>query len=203
MKIYRSAHFLFNKKNIPYLIAGLGNPGKKYLDTRHNIGFEMLDAIAAAYDVKIKKIKFKALIGEGIIGGKKVILAKPQTFMNLSGESIREIKTYYNIPNEKIIVIFDDTALETGKIRIRAKGGAGGHNGASNIIYNLKSEDFPRIRIGIGSPADSKIDYVLGKLSKREIQLLISAAEKMPGIIKCAIAEGIDKAMNFYNADTV
>ncbi|NLB80777.1 MAG: aminoacyl-tRNA hydrolase [Clostridiaceae bacterium] len=198
MKTYPLAHYLFNIKK-PYLIVGLGNPGEKYLDTRHNIGFEMLDVVSSAYGIKVSKIKFKALIGQGKINGKDVILAKPQTFMNLSGESVSAIARYYQIPPERIIVIFDDAWLDIGKIRIRAKGSSGGHNGMGNIIYHLKSENFPRIRIGIGQPHHEIIDYVLGKLTKEEVALFIETAKQVPDIIKTILIKGIDAAMNCYN----
>ncbi|MDR0406403.1 MAG: aminoacyl-tRNA hydrolase [Clostridiales bacterium] len=185
----------------PYLIAGLGNPGKKYVDTRHNAGFEMLDALAAAKDIRVTKIKFKALTGEGSIGGNSVILAKPQTFMNLSGESVGEIAAYYKIPPERIIVIYDDVSLAAGRLRIRSKGSAGGHNGMKNIIYHLKSDEFPRIRVGVGAPErDGLIDYVLGKFSKDEIEKLTEIAKIMPNIVETLLTDGIDAAMNQYNA---
>ncbi len=198
MKIYPFPRFSF-KKGEPYLIAGLGNPGKKYIDTRHNVGFDMLDVVASHSDIKVSKIKFKALIGEGSVAGQSAVLAKPQTFMNLSGESIREIAAYYKIPPEKIIVIYDDVSLDVGRIRIRPKGSAGGHNGMKSIIYQLKSEDFPRVRIGIGAPSDGLVDYVLGKFSKDEIITLTQIAKQMPEIIETLITGGVDEAMNKYN----
>lgn len=202
MKIYQLARFL-SKDNLdlPYLIAGLGNPGKKYIDTRHNVGFDMLDVIASANGIKVSKVKFKALIGVGKIKGRDVILAKPQTYMNLSGESIREIAQYYKIPPERIIIIYDDIALELGRIRIRKKGSAGGHNGMKNIIYHLKTEDFPRIRIGVGAP-DSQEDiknYVLDKFSKTDISVLTNVAKDMPAVVNTIIEHGMDTAMNKYN----
>ncbi len=198
MKIYQLARFSSKIKE-PYLIAGLGNPGKKYLDTRHNIGFDMLDTVASFNSIKVSKIKFKALIGEGKIGGENVVLVKPQTFMNLSGESIREIAAYYKIPPDKIIIIYDDVSLEVGRVRIRPKGSAGGHNGMKNIIFQLKTDEFPRVRIGIGQPSAELIDYVLGKFSKEEVKTLIELAKQMPEIIETIIKSGIDDAMNRYN----
>ncbi|MDD3765567.1 MAG: aminoacyl-tRNA hydrolase [Eubacteriales bacterium] len=202
MKIYRFPRFL-SKNNLdsPYLIAGLGNPGKKYIDTRHNVGFDMLDVIASANGIKVSKIKFKALFGVGKIKGKDVILAKPQTYMNLSGESIREIAHYYKIPPEQIIIIYDDVAIDLGRIRIRKKGSAGGHNGMKNIIYHLKTEDFPRIRIGVGGPGSQEdiSDYVLGRFSKKEIAVLTNTAKDMPAVIDAIIEYGMDSAMNKYN----
>ena len=183
-----------------YLIAGLGNPGLKYVNTRHNVGFEMLDTIASYYNIKVKKVKYKALIGEGEIGGERVILAKPQTYMNLSGESVREIAEYYKIPSENIIIVYDEAALPVGKIRIRPKGSSAGHNGIKSIIYQLKTEDFIRIRVGISSAGeDDMVNFVLGKLSKDEVKQLVEIAKQMPDIVKTIITSGYEKAMNLYN----
>ena len=135
-----------------FIIAGLGNPGSKYVNTRHNVGFEALDAVAAKYNITLKKEKFKGVFGEGTIEGEKVVLVKPQTFMNLSGECIRDFKNWYKVDNTEIIVIYDDVSLPLGKMRIRPKGSAGGHNGIKSIIYQTGSEVFPRIKIGVGSP---------------------------------------------------
>ena len=156
-----------------YIIAGLGNPGRKYVGTRHNMGFEALDAVAAKYKIDIKKAKFNALYGEGTIEGEKVVLVKPQTFMNLSGEAIRQFKDWYKVDNSQIIIIYDDTSLPVGKMRIRPKGSAGGHNGIKSIIYQLNSDEFPRVKIGIGSPSNPDYDladYVLGKFTKEEVK---------------------------------
>lgn len=199
MKIYPLARFL-SKINEPFLIVGLGNPGKKYVDTRHNVGFEMLDVLAMANNFKVSKIKFKALIGEGKIGGENVILAKPQTYMNLSGESVREIATYYKIPAHKIIVIYDDISLSVGRIRIRPRGSAGGHNGMKNIIYHLKTDEFTRVRIGVGEPDQDIIEYVLGKFSKTDVAALTEIAKDIPNIIEMMITNGTEPAMNKYNS---
>ena len=133
-----------------YVIVGLGNPGKKYENTRHNMGFLAVDVLAEKYDIKVNKIKFKSLVGEGRIAGEKVVLAKPQTYMNLSGEAVREIVDFYKIEPQQLIVIYDDIDIDTGAIRIRKKGSAGTHNGMRNILYQIRTEDFPRIRVGIG-----------------------------------------------------
>ena len=199
MKIYPLARFL-SKLNEPFLISGLGTPGKKYVDTRHNVGFEMLDVLAMANGIKVSKIKFKALVGEGKIGGKNVVLAKPQTYMNLSGESIREIAAYYKIPPHKIIIIYDDISINTGRIRIRHKGSAGGHNGMKNIIYQLKTDEFPRLRIGVGEPDEDVVSYVLGRFSKTDIETLTEIAKEIPDIIEMMIVSGIETAMNKYNS---
>ena len=152
-----------------FVIAGLGNPGKKYENTRHNMGFLTIDKLAEKNNIKVNKIKHKALVGDGIISGQRVLLVKPQTYMNLSGESLREIVSYYNINLENMLVIYDDFDLEAGTLRIRKKGSAGSHNGMKSIIAQLKSQEFPRIRVGIGKSGglDWK-DFVIGKMGKQE-----------------------------------
>lgn len=185
-----------------YIIAGLGNPGRKYVGTRHNMGFEALDAVASKYKIDIKKAKFNAIYGEGNIEGEKVVLVKPQTFMNLSGESIREFKSWYKVENSQIIIIYDDVSLPVGKMRIRAKGSAGGHNGMKSIIYQLGSEDFPRIKIGVGSPENPDYDladYVLGKFSKAEVKELVQMAINTADAVGEIIKTGIEKAMSSFN----
>ena len=183
-----------------YIIVGLGNPGKKYENTRHNMGFIALDLIGEEYGIKIDKIKFKALVGEGRIAGQKVVLVKPQTFMNLSGQSVTEIMNFYKEDIEKLIVIYDDIDIPTGSIRIRKKGSAGTHNGMRNIVYLLGDDGFPRIRVGIGS--ETKIDlinYVTGGVSKKEKEPLEAALTNAAKAAVCIIEKGIDKAMNEYN----
>lgn len=185
-----------------YLIAGLGNPDKKYEATRHNIGFETIDLLAHKTGIKLNKIKHKAVLGDGIIAGEKVIIAKPQTYMNLSGESIRDIVNFYKIPVENVIVICDDINLETGRIRIRPKGSDGGHNGLKSIIYQLANDAFIRIRMGVGAPKHEDYnlaDYVLGKFSKEEIELLTPVAEKVTEAIELIIKEDVSRAMNKFN----
>ena len=185
-----------------YLIAGLGNPDKKYEATRHNIGFETIDLLAHKTGIKLNKIKHKAVFGDGIIAGEKVIVAKPQTYMNLSGESIRDIVNFYKIPVENVIVICDDIKLETGRIRIRPKGSDGGHNGLKSIIYQLANDGFIRIRMGVGAPKHEDYnlaDYVLGKFSKEEIELLTPVAEKVTQAVELIIKEDVSRAMNKFN----
>lgn len=185
-----------------YLIAGLGNPDKKYEATRHNIGFETIDLLAHKTGIKLNKIKHKAVLGDGIIAGEKVIVAKPQTYMNLSGESIRDIVNFYKIPVENVIVICDDINLETGRIRIRPKGSDGGHNGLKSIIYQLANDGFIRIRMGVGAPKHEDYnlaDYVLGKFSKEEIELLTPVAEKVTQAVELIIKEDVSRAMNKFN----
>lgn len=186
-----------------YLVAGLGNPGSEYNMTRHNIGFSVIDYIADQNNVKIKKLKYKSLFGEINISGEKVILAKPQTYMNLSGESIREFASFYKIPVENIIIICDDISLPPGKIRVRRKGSAGGHNGLKSIIYLLNSDEFPRIKIGVGSPEHKDhdlADFVLGRFAKDEIPVLEDSIIRTSKAINEIISRGVDSAMNKYNA---
>ena len=151
-----------------FLIVGLGNPGREYDGTRHNIGFEAIDYISSKNNIDINKSKFKVMFGEGFIKGQKVILLKPTTYMNLSGESIREVINFYKIDNNKIIVIYDDISLEIGKLRIREKGSAGGHNGIKSIIANMGTDVFPRIKIGVGQPKGDLVSHVLGRFNKDE-----------------------------------
>lgn len=185
-----------------YLIAGLGNPDKKYDCTRHNIGFDAVDMISKQYNAPIKKIKFKAIISEANIQGERVILAKPQTYMNNSGESIREIASFYKIPPQNIIIFHDDISIPTGRVRIRKKGSDGGHNGLKSIIYQLVSDEFPRVKIGVGAP-DNKdydlADYVLGKFSKDDLEKIIPVLKECASMAECIIKNGAEGAMNKYN----
>lgn len=183
-----------------YIIVGLGNPGKKYENTRHNMGFIAVDLLAEEYGIKVDKIKFKALVGEGRIAGRKVLLVKPQTYMNLSGQSVMEVMNYYKEDIENLIVIYDDIDIPTGSIRLRKKGSAGTHNGMRNIVYLLQDDGFPRIRVGIGS--DKKVDltdYVISGVTKKEKDLLEDALTRAAKAAACIVEKGIDKAMNEYN----
>lgn len=185
-----------------YIIVGLGNPGRKYENTRHNIGFMVIDRIAEKNRISVTEKKHKALIGKGIIGGEKAILVKPQTFMNLSGESVREIIDYYKI-NEKVelIIISDDISLDVGAIRIRKSGSAGGHNGLKNIILHLGHDEFQRIRIGVGEkPTDGDlVDYVLGRFGKEDSELISESAGEAAEAVEVMITDGPDAAMNKFN----
>ncbi len=185
-----------------YLVAGLGNPGKQYEMTRHNIGFEVIDYMADQYGVSVKKLKFKGLYAEVNISGEKVILLKPQTYMNLSGESIREFASFYKIPTENIIVINDDIYLDSGTVRIRKSGSAGGHNGLKSIIYQLCSDAFPRIRLGVNTPNRKEADladFVLARFSKEEIPLLEDAIIRAKKAVEEIVSKNIESAMNKYN----
>lgn len=185
-----------------YLIAGLGNPGREYVGTRHNVGFEVADAICSKFDINLNKEKFRAVFGDGRIAGEKVIIAKPQTYMNLSGEAIREIADWYKIEPDNIIIIYDDISLPVGKIRIREKGSAGGHNGIKNIIYQLQTDVFPRIKIGVGAPEHPDFDmkdYVLGHFSKEETEILTESAIRAVFAAQEIIKADAKSAMNKFN----
>jgi PTH1 family peptidyl-tRNA hydrolase len=183
------------------VIAGLGNPGKEYDKTKHNVGFWVIDQLAKEYNIDVTKFKHKALIGDGVIAGKKVLLVKPQTYMNLSGESIREILKFYKIPIEQFYVIYDDTSLPLSSVRIREKGSAGGHNGIKNIIAHLNTDAFIRIKVGIGEKPNGwdLADYVLAKFSKDDEPLILSGVEKASHAIEILLTKGIVEAMNQTN----
>jgi len=183
-----------------YVIVGLGNPGKKYATTRHNVGFLALDTLAMESDIQITKIKHKALLGEGRIGGKKVVLAKPQTYMNKSGESVQELVNFYKIPLENLIVIYDDIDLDPGRLRIRKKGSGGSHNGMRNIIRLLGDDGFPRIRIGVGRPEQQDLaSFVLSQFPDEVKRDVADMIEKSSMAAKAIVTEGLDVAMNLYN----
>lgn len=183
------------------LIVGLGNPGKKYEGTKHNVGFEVIDKLAESYNISITKIKHKGLCGEGTICGEKVLLLKPQTFMNLSGESIRAAADFYKVDAEHIMVIYDDISLEPGQLRIRKKGSAGGHNGIKSIIAHLGTQEFPRIKVGVGAKPDRMdlADYVLGHFSQIEGRVMEDASKEAGQAAQAIILDGIEAAMNRYN----
>ena len=186
-----------------YIIVGLGNPGREYAGTRHNVGFDMIDRLAAQENIGVLEKKHKAVIGKGVVSGQKCILAKPQTFMNLSGESIRELLGYYKADvSSQLIVISDDISLEPGQLRIRKKGSAGGHNGLKNIIAHLGTQDFPRIKIGTGAPAgggEEMVDWVTGVPSQAEREVLFESFERAVQAVACVIEHGCQRAMNEFN----
>lgn len=198
--------FKMNKEPLgtfEYMIVGLGNPGRQYEETRHNAGFITLDMLAEKYGIKVNKLKFKSLMGDGRIEGRRCLLLKPQTFMNLSGEAVRDAAQFYKIPPERIIVIFDDISLEPGKLRIRRKGSHGGHNGMKNIIYHLNNDNLPRIKMGVGAkpnPEYDLADWVLTRFTKKEADELIKAAENAVGAVGLMVKGEIDKAMSDYNS---
>src|SRR5699024_3246538 len=182
-------------------IVGLGNPGRKYADTRHNIGFKAIDLLAQRNNIKINKIKFQSLYGEGFKSGQKIILVKPQTYMNNSGIALREIKQFYKVDIENIIIIVDYIDIEYSSIRIRKKGSAGSHNGLKSIIQHLKDDNFPRIKIGVGNnPHMDLADFVLSKFSKEEKIDIEDSILKTAEAVETIIEEDIDIAMNQYNS---
>lgn len=186
-----------------FLIVGLGNPGKEYEHTRHNAGFDVIDALAEKYNISVTEKKHKALCGKGVIEGVKVILAKPQTFMNLSGESVAELVQYYKLdPEEEMIVIFDDISLAPGNIRIRKKGSAGGHNGIKNIIAQTGTQNFMRIKVGVGEKPKGwdLADHVLGHFSKEDRARLEDAIVDAMGAAVLMLQDETDQAMNEYNS---
>lgn len=185
-----------------YIIAGLGNPGKEYENTRHNVGFHVIDALADKYNISVLELKHKAMTGRGYINGQKVVLVKPLTYMNLSGESLRPVTDYYKIdPEEELIVISDDISLPPGQLRVRKKGSAGGHNGLKNIIKMLGTENFKRIRMGVGEKPKGYdlADWVLGHFNKEEKAAVEEAAEKAVKAVEMILNDGVDAAMNEYN----
>lgn len=185
------------------VIAGLGNPGSKYENTRHNAGFIAIDLLSKKYGIKVDRLKHKALTGDGLINGERVLLVKPQTFMNLSGESIRDIVQWYKVPAENLIVIYDDVDLPAGALRIRSKGSSGTHNGMKSVIYQLQSDGFPRIRIGIGKAPEGwdLADYVLGRFGADEIPVVAKCIERAAEAAALIATEGVATAMNKYNGD--
>lgn len=184
------------------IIAGLGNPTKEYENTRHNIGFMAVDMLADKYNISVMDCRHKALVGKGIIGGTRVVLVKPLTYMNLSGESVRAVVDYYKVdPESELIVIYDDISLDVGQLRIRKKGSAGGHNGIKNLIANLGSDTFLRIKIGVGEKPKGYdlADYVLGHFSEKELEVIEESLEKVDGAVNLMLEGKVDTAMNEYN----
>ena len=186
---------------VQYIVAGLGNPGSKYEGTRHNAGFMALDAIAEKANAPVDRLKFKGLTGRATVGGKSVLLLKPSTFMNLSGESLREAMAFYHVPPEKTILLFDDISLLPGKIRIRSKGSAGGHNGVKNIIYLSGKDTFPRVKLGVGHkpPEWDLADWVLGRFSEEDQKRMEEAVQNAVSAVELMVNGKIQEAMNLYN----
>ena len=198
----------FGKKNmatgnVDYIIVGLGNPGGEYEATRHNAGFVVIDMLAEECSCAVTKLKFKSLYGTAQIGDKKCILMKPQTYMNNSGEAVRDAAAFYKIPAERIIVVSDDISLDVGKLRIKRKGSDGGHNGLKSIIYQLQSDNFARIKMGVGKKPHPEYDlaaWVLSRYKNDEVEPLKSAAKNACDAIKLIVGEKIDMAMNKFNS---
>lgn len=186
---------------VTWLVVGLGNIGDKYENTRHNVGFEVADELAGRADVPIQKLKYHALTNTVEIAGERVLLMKPTTYMNLSGEAVREAVQFYKIPADHVLVIYDDVSLPVGKLRVRPTGSAGGHNGIKNIIAHLGTQDFPRIKIGTGAPGEGgdMIDWVIGVPSQAERKVLVESFRRAIDAAECIIEHGCQKAMNDFN----
>lgn len=188
---------------IEFMIVGLGNPGREYEGTRHNAGFMALDAIAEKNHGEIKRVKFKGLTGECRLAGERVLLLKPSTFMNLSGQSVTEAMGFYKLKPEQVLILFDDINLEPGRLRIRRKGSDGGHNGMKNIIYLSGSDQFPRVKIGVGKkphPDYDLKDWVLSRFTRQELEALSPALENAAAAVELIVKGEIDRAMNLYNS---
>lgn len=193
---------MFGKKNDAWLIVGLGNPGKEYEKTRHNCGFRAIDVLAQKLGCKVDKLKFQGLYGQVSYAGGKLFLLKPQTYMNLSGRSVLQLSAYFHIPPQRIIVIFDDISLEPGRLRIRADSSAGGHNGIKSIISELGSQEFPRIKVGVGAkahPEQDLADWVLSGFTASEETALQSALDRAAEAALCILDKGVPDAANRYN----
>ena len=193
---------MFKKSNESWLIVGLGNPGKEYERTRHNCGFRAIDVLSEKLGCKVDKSKFQGIFGQANYNGKKVFLLKPLTYMNLSGRSVLQLSAYYQIPPQKIIVLFDDISLEPGRLRIRADGSAGGHNGIKSIISEVGSQDFPRVKIGVGAKPHAEqdlADWVLSNFSVSEEKALVSALERAADAALCIIDRDVPEAANRFN----
>ena len=183
-----------------YIICGLGNPGQQYEDTRHNMGFKTLDVLSSRLGIPITKLKFKALLGEGMIGSEKVVLVKPQTYMNLSGEALRPIMDFYKETPDHLIVIYDDVDIPLGALRIRPSGSSGSHNGMKSVIYQLQYDNFPRIRVGLGDHGLIPLDkFVIGKVPTEDQKILTETIIEAADAAMCIVEHGVDEAMQKYN----
>ncbi len=193
----------FNNRSYDYIIAGLGNPGSRYEMTRHNAGFLAMDLLAIEEGFDIKKLRHHALVSDAVISGKKCLVMKPQTMMNASGEAVGEAAKFYKIPPERVLIVYDDISLDVGMTRIRRKGSAGGHNGIKSIIAHLGSENFPRVKIGVGkkpSPEYDLVSWVLGRFPKEQEPDLKSALENSTKAVRLIVNDEMDRAMNLYNS---
>ena len=194
---------LFQKKApVTWLIAGLGNPGEQYENTRHNVGFRVIDELADRGDFPVQRLKFRALTNTAVIGGQGVLVMKPVTYMNLSGEAVGEAARFYKLPPDHVLVISDDVDLPLGRLRIRKGGSAGGHNGLKSIIQHLGTDQFPRLKVGVGGkphPDYDMADWVLGKLQGEDKKIMNAAVRRAAQAVECLLSQGLDKAMNQYN----
>ena len=195
----------FNKNRssgVEWLVVGLGNPGEQYENTRHNVGFRVADELAGRADIPIQRLRFRALTNTTELGGEKVLLLKPVTYMNLSGEAVGEAARFYKVPPERVLVVSDDVSLPVGKIRVRRGGSAGGHNGLKSIIQHLGTDQFPRIKIGVGQkphPDYDMADWVLGKFTGEDKKTVDTAVQRAADAVECYIRDGADRAMNRFN----
>lgn len=193
---------LFSKPACDWLIVGLGNPGAQYEKTRHNMGFRALDLLEKELGCKVDRAKFRGLTGQAVYGGQKLLLLKPQTFMNASGDSVREAAAFYKLPPERVIVLFDDISLAPGRLRVRGSGSAGGHNGIKSIIAQLGSQDFPRVKIGVGAkphPDYDLADWVLSGFSAQEEKAVGPVLERAGQAALCILEKGVQEAENRFN----
>ena len=196
---------IFGRKSgsgVEWLIVGLGNPGDKYEGTRHNVGYMVLDELAERAGVPVQKLKYRALTNTAALAGQKVLLMKPVTFMNLSGEAVRQAVDFYKVPPERVLVLSDDVSLPTGKLRIRRSGSAGGHNGLKNIILHLGTDGFPRVKVGVGEkphPDYDMADWVLGKFQGEDKKVMDEAVKRAADAVVCYLKEGPDRAMSRFN----
>jgi PTH1 family peptidyl-tRNA hydrolase len=188
-------------QNAPFLLVGLGNPGREYRDTRHNVGFMAVDRMCATFNIKLSRMQSKALVGTGAYEGNKIVLAKPQTFMNLSGQAVSSLMRFYRIPQDRLLVFYDEIDLPVGTIRIRHEGGSAGNRGLASIIQQLGSQAFPRLRIGVGRPPGQKeaADYVLHSFSKDDLDIIAIVLDRAVDAAKVFICEGLEAAMNQFN----
>ena len=194
--------FLKKSGGVDWLLVGLGNPGDQYENTRHNVGFMVIDELADRANVPVQKLKYRALTNTATLGGQKVLLMKPITYMNLSGEAVRQAVDIYKVPADHVLVISDDTALAVGRLRIRKGGSAGGHNGLKNIIQQLGTDQFPRVRLGVGEkphPDYDLADWVLGRFQGEDKKAIDAAVKKAADAIECILSQGLDKGMNRFN----
>ena len=196
------AFSLFSGGAPEYLVAGLGNPGKQYLHTRHNAGFLAVEYLSQQLHAPVKRIRHHALTGNAVVGGHRVMLLMPQTYMNLSGEAVGEAARFYKIPSDHVLVIYDDVSLPLGKLRIRDKGSAGGHNGIKNIIAHLGTDVFPRVKVGVGAPSHpdyDMVDWVIGSFSAQEKKIVDEALDRALDAAECIISRGVTEAQNRFN----
>ena len=195
--------FLRRQPAVPprYLVVGLGNPGAAYQNTRHNVGFRVIDELAQRHRIDVRSVQKRALVGYGVLEGTGVVLAKPQTFMNLSGEAVEPLMRMLELRPEDVIVVYDDMDLPTGRLRLRPDGSAGGHNGMKSLIQHLRSEGFPRLRLGVGRPGESAavIDHVLSKFNREELDAIREAIPRAADAVEAILAEGLEAAMSRFN----